>query len=237
MEPSGRKKNSKPNKTQESQEDNIERKAPSQTDPKTLSQLAEQVRLLKQWPRTGWMLRGVVQPESVAAHSYGVVFWTMWLSQRHNKRLSVQANTAQEKVSSQKIDLGKALSMATLHDLPEAATGDLIPTQKAYLFGPDKAVQKEHIKRAERSFWEQLQDELAPEWQAYWEEYRQGSTLEARLVKQADALDCVLQAIAYRRYNGHHLEEFSRLLAQASGEDMELEVVLKTLWKDSKELS
>ena len=66
---------------------------------------------LKRTARTGWVQRGVPQAEDVAAHSYGVVFATMILAQ----------------LIEPPIDLGRALAMAALHDLPEGLTTD-IPT-------------------------------------------------------------------------------------------------------------
>src|SRR5690606_8030325 len=64
---------------------------------------------LKRTARTGWVQRGVAEAEDVAAHSYGVVFATLLLA-----RLVEDA-----------IDLGRALALAVLHDLPEALTTDI----------------------------------------------------------------------------------------------------------------
>ncbi len=74
---------------------------------------------LKRTPRTGWVQRGVVGAENVAAHSFGVVYAILVLAPL------VDAN----------INLERALAMAALHDLPEALTTD-IPTP-AWRFLPD----------------------------------------------------------------------------------------------------
>ncbi len=106
--------------------------------------LAEQIALLKQTPRTGWLHRGIPQPESVASHSYGVIFWTWWLVYR-----------AQQRGISPLPDLQKALLLALLHDLPEAGTGDLVPRQRRLLFGDDKETREHAIRHAEDRFWEE----------------------------------------------------------------------------------
>ena len=64
---------------------------------------------LKRTPRTGWLQRGVSQPETVAAHTCGVAFIALVLSEL------VEAP----------IDRGRLLAMAILHDLPEGLTSDI----------------------------------------------------------------------------------------------------------------
>lgn len=189
-----------------------------------LESLFQSLSTLKQLPRTGWLLRGVPQPESVAAHSFGVSFWVLWLATRYKEQES--------------INLEKALSIAILHDLPEAQTGDLIPSQRSILFGSQKSSQDEAITKAESHFWKDSQSMQIPNaasnpnsnWYALWEEYRAGKSSEAKLVKQADALDCVLQAIQYRYFYGSPLEEFSKLIEKAAGKDKKLAGWLRKRW-------
>ena len=73
---------------------------------------------LKQLPRTGWVRSNVENPESVAAHSWGMAILALRLAQKD-------------------IDLTKVLSMCLVHDLPEVIVGDLTPhddtTNKAEL--------------------------------------------------------------------------------------------------------
>ena len=63
---------------------------------------------LKAVDRAGWLRVGIEQPESVAAHSWGVAWLVLELLPEH-------------------LDLEKALSYAILHDLPEAQVGDITP--------------------------------------------------------------------------------------------------------------
>ena len=84
----------------------------------SLDLLVEMARL-KAIPRLGWLLRGVRDVESVAAHSYGVAFIAMLLVDRARQR-------------GDEVDAGRTLRMALLHDLTEARIGDLPGTIKPY---------------------------------------------------------------------------------------------------------
>lgn len=64
---------------------------------------------LKEEARTGWGLRGVTDPESVADHSWSTALLTL-----------LHADDAD-------VDTERAVAMALIHDLPEARTGDLLP--------------------------------------------------------------------------------------------------------------
>ena len=63
---------------------------------------------LKQLPRTGWVRSGVNNPESVAAHSWGMAVLALNLAPKE-------------------LDLEKILSLCLVHDLPEVRVGDLTP--------------------------------------------------------------------------------------------------------------
>jgi putative hydrolases of HD superfamily len=143
---------------------------------------------LKRTTRTGWAQRGVAQPESVAAHSFGVVFIALVLAD----------------LIDQTVDLAAVLAMAALHDLPEGLTTD-IPTP-AWRFLPDGAKET-----AERRAMTMILDQtpVQDRFTAWWEQMRQNETLEARLVHDADKLDQCLQAYLYEKQTGNRqLEEF-----------------------------
>lgn len=63
---------------------------------------------LKDLPRTGWVRAGVGNPESVAAHSWGMAVLALRLCPEH-------------------LDLSKVLSMCLVHDVAEVVVGDLTP--------------------------------------------------------------------------------------------------------------
>ena len=64
--------------------------------------------LLKQLPRTGWVRSGINNPESVAAHSWGMALLAL-------------------KLIPDELNLSKVLAMCLVHDLPEVRVGDLTP--------------------------------------------------------------------------------------------------------------
>ena len=148
---------------------------------------------LKTTPRMGWVLRGVAEAESVAEHSYGVAFVALAL-----------ADVAEASGEGDGFDRGKLLSMALLHDLAESVISDLpLPAQRFFPAGA-KAT-------AERAALSELLAGL-PGSQgllALWEEFEEGSGPEARVVRDADRLDMLLQAFVYIERTGNRaLAEF-----------------------------
>lgn len=143
---------------------------------------------LKRTARTGWVQRGVPHAENVAAHSFGVVFATLVLAQ----------------VLDEPIDVGKALALAALHDLPEGLTTD-IPTP-AWRFLPPGV--KTAVER--HAMQEILQETpFADSLMTLWEELHEKQTAEAQLVDDADKLDMFVQALVYEEQTGNqHLAEF-----------------------------
>lgn len=143
---------------------------------------------LKRTPRTGWLQRGVSPAESVAAHSHGVTFIALVLS----------------RLVDEPLDLGRALAMAVLHDLPEALTTD-IPTP-AWRYLP-RGAKREAEQGAMAAILEG--NDAGPELMALWEEMEAAETAEARLVKDADKLDMFLQALLYEEQTANRrLGEF-----------------------------
>lgn len=141
---------------------------------------------LKNTVRTGWVQRGVPEAESVAAHSYGVAFITLILA--HNL--------------DEPIDLERALSMALLHDLPEALTSDIpapawrfLPAESKY--AAEKSALLRILGKSDRILLEQ------------WEGLHPAESPEAKLVHDADMLDRYLQAMRYEEQFGNlRLQEF-----------------------------
>ena len=150
---------------------------------------------LKQTPRIGWVQRGVVQAESVAAHSYGVALIALAL-----------ADSRPEWVW----DRPKLLTLALLHDLPEAITSDLPAPIKQFLPRIDGESAKTIAERAALAV---LTEGLSfgREWQKAWEELVTNQSAEAQLIHDADKLDLYLQAYRYEQETGNQrLDEFWR---------------------------
>jgi len=137
--------------------------------------------ILKTTPRTGWHLRGVPQPEGVAAHSWGTAMVALTLAE----------------MSDEELDHGRLLSMAVLHDLSEAEVSDIPRLAVRYL--PDGAKNE-----AEAQALAEMLDGLpvAHGWTAIMDDYKNEASAEARLVRDADRLEFLLQAWVYRESAG-----------------------------------
>lgn len=147
---------------------------------------------LKRLDRTGWVLRGFANgTESVAAHSFGVAVTAM---------LIADEVLAQGVV----IDVEKVLRIALLHDWAEARVGDMPRTATQY-FG------SEARKHAETAAFCDLTEPLGRGDDLYpnlYREYEERNSLEARLVKAADVIDLLVEALALERAGGRGLDEF-----------------------------
>ena len=143
---------------------------------------------LKIMPRTGWVVRGLVNVESVAAHSYATALIALILAGRID----------------QPVDRQKLLAMALVHDLPEALTTDIPGPAQRFLPAGARA-------SAEWSALVQLLDGLdfAESVKSLWQELKDRQSVEAKLVRDADRLDMLLQAYFYQQTTGNqYLEEF-----------------------------
>jgi putative hydrolases of HD superfamily len=156
-----------------------------------LSSLIELQRL-KRLDRTGWVLRGFANgTESVAAHSFGVSVTAMLLADELLRR-------------GVPVDVEKILRLALLHDWAEARVGDMPRTATMY-FG------SEVRKQAETAAFRDLTAAIDKDGALYaklYHEYEARSTLEARLVKAADVIDLLVEALALERAGGRGLDEF-----------------------------
>ena len=159
-------------------EDTSELRAESGTDPRLDAILDAYA--LKDERRTGWQLRGVDDPESVAGHTWGVAYLVVGLGDRFDAELGG-------------IDLDHALRLAVVHDVAEAATGDVATRADTTAATPDS----ETKAAAERAAMTDLAGPLPDRVRAAFEEYEARETPEAVLVKECDLLDTCFQAVIY----------------------------------------
>ncbi|HJT68394.1 MAG TPA: HD family hydrolase [Pyrinomonadaceae bacterium] len=147
---------------------------------------------LKRLDRTGWVLRGFANgTESVAAHSFGVSVTAMLLADE----------LVRQGVS---VNVEKILRLGLLHDWAEARVGDMPRTATMY-FGSDARKQAETA--AFRDITEAI-DKSDALYANLYHEYEERNTLEARLVKAADVIDLLVEALALERAGGRGLDEF-----------------------------
>src|SRR5437764_4813536 len=155
-----------------------------------LSLLIELQRL-KSLDRTGWTLRGHAPgAESVAAHSYGVVVAAMLLGDEVRAR-------------GLEVNMERLLRIAVMHDWAEARVGDMPRTATNY-FGADVR------RRAERAAFDDMVGERGEkfDYSELHADYEERASLEARLVKAADIVDLLVQALAFERAGARGLDEF-----------------------------
>jgi len=145
-------------------------------EPQTVVDLALEADRLDSLPRTGWLLRGVAAPETVAAHCFGTAFWAMLLADLFPGA-----------------DALKMLRMALLHELGEIKLGDIPKIGAAYL--PPGAKDE-----AERRIAAELLAPLAARGEKYaalFAECQAATTIEAKLVRAADKLHLMMKALRY----------------------------------------
>ena len=147
---------------------------------------------LKRLDRTGWILRGLPNgTESVAAHSFGVGVTSMLLADELMQQGVV-------------VNVEKVLRMALLHDWAEVRVGDMPRTATEY-FGAEVR------KSAEAAAFRDIVSSLGEAESLYadlYEDYEQRGSLEARLVKMADIVDLLVEALALERAGARGLDEF-----------------------------
>ena len=147
---------------------------------------------LKTTPRTGW-IRQKAGPriESVADHSWRMSLMAMVAASSWNSSSSDQ----------QTYDMNRCIKIALVHDLAEATVGDITPH-----CGVSDQTKYELELNAISSMTSQLVGGLpgssstknaGNEILELWKEYEAGATPEAKLVKDMDKLEMILQALEY----------------------------------------
>lgn len=130
-----------------------------------IANLLFEARILKDVVRSGYAFLGSGK-ESIAEHSFMTAFICMIMA-----RLNPEA------------DIGRILSMALVHDLAEARTGDLNYVEKKYcITDEEKAIAHAtgHVP-----FGGEIRELVA--------EFNSGDTLESRLAQDADQLSFILE--------------------------------------------
>ena len=137
---------------------------------------------LKEVKRSGWLISKIKNPEHVGDHSYSTALLSYLLAKRMG------------------LDADKCMIMALLHDINEAITGDIATRY-------DK--RKQAVQSREKSLMERRNElkMLLPlsasdrkMFKSFMGALYLAKTKEARLVKQVDKLDYVIQLINYSKF-------------------------------------
>lgn len=143
-------------------------------------------------PRTGWVLRGCLPAETIAAHTVQVA-------------ILVAALCDALRAAGSAIDGERALRMALVHDAPEARTGDVPMPMKT-----DALSRELHALEARIA-----EDVLPPALRTDWADAEARGTIEADLVAAADKIQMLAQALRYER-RGVHPQAFASMWANAN---------------------
>ena len=137
-----------------------------------LARYAYEVGQLKRSKRTGWWLAGIADPESVAEHTFRTAILGYVLAVMEG------ANP------------DRTAALCLFHDTPETRLGDIPSVGKRYLTqAPAADVVADQVA--------DLPPRLATPITRMVDEYETQDTLEARVAKDADKLECLLQAREY----------------------------------------
>ena len=158
---------------------------------------------LKATARTGWIVEGVKDPESVAEHSFGTALLALVLSHARKD-----------------IDRAKAVKMALTHDLAESRIGDVLvdwkvdyhKTRGREIPGKNHGISAAEKHELEKEAMASLTAQIAGgrEILDLWMEFEEGKTAEAVFVRSVDKLEMLLQAVEYEKAQGVDLGHWLR---------------------------
>lgn len=154
---------------------------------------------LKKISRKGWVLRGIKNPETIAAHTFRLAFMAWILGKQ------------------MKLNVNKILKMCLIHDICEVYAGDTTPyhplppksqkewkkiTQKWPRFSKKEKEKFFHEKydkenKALKKLIFKLPPVIKKEIKNLWSDYEEGLTSEGRFVRQVDRVENLLQALEY----------------------------------------
>lgn len=136
--------------------------------------------------RTGWVLRNIPDPETIAGHMYRMAMLSFLVDNEEN------------------LDKIKIMQMALIHDLAECIVGDITPKCGV---PPDEKHRRED--EAMMNICNLLGDK-GPSILQMFREYEKQESPEAQYVKDLDRLDLIMQAYEYEKRDNMpgRLEEF-----------------------------
>jgi len=155
-----------------------------------LLQFITEAGMLKRVSRSGWWVLGIKDAESVADHSFRCAVIGYALSRM------------------EKVPPYKVLLMTLFNDIHEARLNDLHKMSQRYI---------ELQKAEDKAFTEQINDlpkNINSELASMHKEYRKQSTKHAIIARDADILECLIQA---KEYQEHGFKEAPKFMRKAPG--------------------
>lgn len=163
---------------------------------------------LKAEKRRGWRKLGLNRAESVADHSFAL-----------GLLVALEAGR-------RRFDVERAVKLALIHDLEEAITGDLTPSDKRIRGASRVRVER---SKAIREVLASLSPKERKSYRRLWTDLRMSRTKEAQLVHDLDKLEMALQAREYAKKVGRaRVEDFYRSAAREI-KDPDLRQVLEQI--------
>lgn len=145
--------------------------------------------LLKRLPRAGWLVAGVDHPESVAEHSFRTAIIGYLLA------------------SMEGADPARTAVLCLFHDTQESRTGDVPLVGKRYVVtAPNPQVTADQVAG--------FPEEVGRAVRALVDDYERQEAAEARLARDADKLECLIQAREYQA-QGHDVQPWVESAAAA----------------------
>lgn len=151
-----------------------------------MQEFMELIGRLKHMKRTGWVIRKVPDPETIAGHMYRMAMLSFLVD------------------NDEQLDKVKIMQMALIHDLAECIVGDITP---------HCGVSQDEKHRREDAAMEticKLLGNKGPTILEMFREYEKQESPEAKYVKDLDILDLIMQAYEYEKRDNAPgvLEEF-----------------------------
>jgi putative hydrolase of HD superfamily len=133
------------------------------------------VHKLKKLKRAGWVECSIKNPESVADHSFGTALLAMLLAKKF------------------KLNENKTIKMALIHDLAESVTGDSL----SHIVEKDEKLRKKKSDDEKKAMKKIFRSRK--EYYGLWLEFEEQKTREAKILRQLDRLELMLQVHGYEK--------------------------------------
>ena len=139
--------------------------------------------MLKHARRTGWWIAGIKDPETIAEHSFRTAILATILAAMEGA------------------DPARAAQLAVFHDTQETRVGDIPHIGRHYLqVATNEDITADQVAAFPSPVARILQDVV--------DTYEAQDTPEARVAKDADKLECLIQALEYRHQGYTRVQEW-----------------------------